>query len=145
VKLTQPQPAAYTQAQNNGDFDLIVSSFGGSGSIFQDYNNLLNSEFALPVGQSTTANFQRYKNDDTDKLLAELKVATSESDQKKIVDQLQSVVYDQVPVVGMFYGGLWGLYSTKKFTGWPSADNPYAPPSTWTQANLLIVTNLKKA
>ncbi|GAA6122288.1 ABC transporter substrate-binding protein [Bifidobacterium psychraerophilum] len=145
VKLTQPQPAAYTQAQNNGDFDLIVSSFGGSGSIFQDYNNLLNSEFALPVGQSTTANFQRYKNTDTDKLLAELKVATSETDQKKIVDELQNVVYDQVPVVSMFYGGLWGLYSTKKFTGWPSADNPYAPPSTWTQANLLIVTNLKKA
>lgn len=145
VKLTQPQPAAYTQAQNNGDFDLIISSFGGSGNIFQDYNNLLNSEFALPVGQSTSANFERYSNDATDALLAQLKSATDDAAQKKIVDQLQQVVYDEIPVIGLFYGGLWGLFSNKNFTGWPSADNPYAPPTTWTQAMLLVVTNIKKA
>ncbi|WP_314686897.1 ABC transporter substrate-binding protein [uncultured Bifidobacterium sp.] len=145
VKLNQPQAAAYTQALDNGDFDLIISSFGGTGSVYQDYNNLLNSDFAVPVGQSTTANFQRYKNSKTDALLAELKSATTETEQKKIVDQLQKVVYDQVPVIGMFYGGLWGLFSTKNFTGWPSASNPYAPPSTWTQTSLLIVTHLKKA
>ena len=145
TKLTQPQPAAYTQAQNNGDFDLIISSFGGSGNIFQDYNNLLNSEFALPVGQSTSANFERYSNDATDALLAQLKSATDDAAQKKIVDQLQQVVYDEVPVIGLFYGGLWGLFSNKNFTGWPSADNPYAPPTTWTQAMLLVVTNIKKA
>ena len=145
VKLTKPQPAAYTQAQNNGDFDLIISSFGGSGNIFQDYNNLLNSEFALPVGQSTSANFERYSNDATDALLAQLKSATDDAAQKNIVDQLQQVVYDEVPVIGLFYGGLWGLFSNKNFTGWPSADNPYAPPTTWTQAMLLVVTNIKKA
>lgn len=145
VKLVQPQPAAYTLAQNNGDYDLIISSFGGSGSVFQDFNNLLNSEFALPVGQSTTANFERYKNADTDKLLAKFKSAMSVSQQKKIAYQLENVIYDQVPVVSLFYGGLWGLYSDKKFTGWPSASNPYAPPTTWTPAVLLVVTHLKKA
>lgn len=145
VKLNQPQPAAYTQAQNNGDYDLIVSSYGGSGNVFQDYNNLLNSEFALPVGQSTTANFERYKSDKADQLLADLKKATTDEDQKKIVDQLQEIVYNELPAIGMFYGGLWGLFSDKNFTGWPSEDDPYAPPSTWTQAVLLIVTHLKKA
>lgn len=145
VKLVQPQPAAYTLAQNNGDYDLIISSFGGSGSIFQDFNNLLNSEFALPIGQSTAANFERYKNAETDKLLAQLKSAMSESEQKKIAYKLENVFYDQVPVISLFYGGLWGLYSEKKFTGWPSASNPYAPPTTWTPAVLLVVTHLKKA
>lgn len=144
VKLNQPQPAAYTQAQNNGNYDLMISSFGGSGSIFQDYNNLLNSQFALPVGQSATANFERYKNAKTDQLLAQLKTATTTAQQKTIVDQLQQVVYNEVPVAGLFYGGLWGLFSDKNFTGWPSASNPYAPPSTWTQAVLLIVTHIKK-
>ena len=33
VKLTQPQPAAYNQALNNGDFDLAVGGFGGNGSV----------------------------------------------------------------------------------------------------------------
>lgn len=145
VKLTQPQPAAYTQAQNNGDFDLIVSSFGGTGDVFQDYNNLLNSQFALPVGQSTTANFERYKNDKADALLNQLKATSDEATQKQIVDSLQQVVYNDVPVIGMFYGGLWGLFSTKNFTGWPSAQNPYAAPTTWTANVLKIVTTVKKA
>lgn len=145
VKLTQPQPAAYTQAQNNGDFDLIVSSFGGTGSLYQDFNNLLNSEFATPVGTSTSANFERYKSDEADQLLAQLRAAADEDEQKEIVDQLQQIVYDEVPVVTMFYGGLWALYSDKNFTGWPSEDNPYAPPTTWNSSMLLVVTNLKKA
>jgi len=145
VKLTQPQPAAYTQAQNNGDFDLIVSSFGGTGSLYQDFNNLLNSEFATPVGTSTSANFERYKSDEADQLLAQLRATADEDEQKEIVDQLQQIVYDEVPVVTMFYGGLWGLYSDKNFTGWPSEDNPYAPPTTWNSSMLLVVTNLKKA
>lgn len=145
VKLTQPQPAAYTQAQNNGDFDLIVSSFGGTGSLYQDFNNLLNSEFATPVGTSASANFERYKSDEADQLLAQLRAAADEDEQKEIVDQLQQIVYDEVPVVTMFYGGLWGLYSDKNFTGWPSEDNPYAPPTTWNSSMLLVVTNLKKA
>lgn len=145
VKLTQPQPAAYTQAQNNGDFDLIVSSFGGTGDVFQDYNNLLNSQFALPVGQSTTANFERYKNDKADALLNQLKATSDEATQKQIVDSLQQVIYNDVPVIGMFYGGLWGLFSTKNFTGWPSAQNPYAAPTTWTANVLKIVTTVKKA
>lgn len=145
VKLTQPQPAAYTQAQNNGDFDLIVSSFGGTGSLYQDFNNLLNSEFATPVGTSTSANFERYKSDEADQLLAQLRAAADEDEQKEIVDQLQQIVYDEVPVVTMFYGGLWGLYSDKNFTGWPSEDNPYASPTTWNSSMLLVMTNLKKA
>lgn len=145
VKVNQPQPAAYTQALNNGDFDLAMGSFGGTGSVFQDYNNLLNSQFATPVGTATTANFERFKDPQTDALLTQLKAATSTDDQKKIVDQLQQVVYEKVPAIGLFYGGLWGLFSTKQFTGWPSESNPYAPPSTWTETPLLVFTHLKKA
>lgn len=145
VKLNQPQPAAYTQALNNGDYDLIVSSFGGTGDVYTDYSNLLNGAFYQPVGTAASANFERYKNSSTDALLAQLKATSSTEEQKKIVDQLQEVVYEQVPVVGMFYGGLWSLYSTKKFTGWPTEQNPYASPTTWTSQVLMVVTNLKKA
>jgi peptide/nickel transport system substrate-binding protein len=145
VTLNQPQPAAYTQSLNAGNFDIAVSSFGGTGSVFQDYNNLLNSSFATPIGTATSANFERYSNPQTDQLLDQLKAATSTDDQKKIVDQLQDVVYQQLPVISLFYGGLWGLFSTKNFTNWPSADDPYAPPSTWTSTSLLVLTNLKPA
>lgn len=145
VTIEQPQPAAYTQAQNTGNFDLLMGAFGGSGSVYQDFNTLLSSEFAKPVGTAASGNFERFQDPKVDALLAQLRSATSVADQKKISDQLQEVMYNQVPVVGMFYGGLWGLFSDKAYTGWPSASDPYATPATWTENSLLILTHLKKA
>jgi peptide/nickel transport system substrate-binding protein len=145
VTLNQPQPAAYTQALNNGDFDLAMTGFGGTGSVFQDFNNLLNSSFATPVGTSTSANFERFSDPKTDAVLSQLKAATSVAEQKKLANELQTTVSQQLPAISLFYGGLWGLFSNKNYTGWPSASDPYAPPNTWNSTPLLILTHLKKA
>lgn len=145
VTISQPQPAAYTQAENNGDFQLLMGSFGGTGSVYQDFNTLMSSDFLKPVGTAASGNFQRFNSPQADQLLNQLKSATSQSDQQQIVDQLQQIMYTQVPVVSLFYGGLWGLFSSKEFTGWPSAGNPYATPATWTENSLLVLTHLKKA
>lgn len=145
VNLQQPQPAALEQARNNGEFDLTMGAFGGTGSVYQDFNTLLNSEFATPIGTTTMANFQRFNDPAVDALLAELKVTIDVDKQKEIVDQLQQAVYDEVPVFGLFYGGLWGLFSEKNFTNWPSEADPYASPATWGANPLLVLTNLKSA
>jgi peptide/nickel transport system substrate-binding protein len=34
----------------------------------------------------------------------------------------------QVPVVPLLYGGAWAEFSTRNYTGWPSATNPYMTP-----------------
>ncbi|CAM5384439.1 ABC transporter substrate-binding protein [Leifsonia shinshuensis] len=145
ITIDQPQPAAYTQAQNNGDFELLMGAFGGAGSVYQDFNTLMSSEFVKPVGTSASGNFERFSDPQADSLLQQLRSATSTSDQKKYIDQLQEVMYSKVPVISMFYGGLWGLFSDKSFTGWPSASDPYATPATWTENSLLILTHLTKA
>ena len=36
-------------------------------------------------------------------------------------------MYDQVPIVLMYYGGSWGLFPTKNFTGWPSDEATRTP------------------
>ncbi len=145
VNLNQPQPAAYTQALNNGDFDIAMTGFGGTGSVFQDFNNLLNSSFATPIGTTTSANFERFSDPKTDAVLGQLKAATSMADQRKLANELQTTVSQQLPAISLFYGGLWGLFSTKNYTGWPSASDPYAPPNTWNSTPLLILTHLKKS
>lgn len=145
VKINQPQPAAYNQALQGGDYDLAMGSFGGTGSIYDDFNNLLNSQFAVPVGTPTTSNFERFNDPKVDQILATLKATSDPAEQKKLGDQLQSVVYDQAPAIALFYGGLWGLFSDKQFTGWPSEKNPYASPMTWDSNPLLILTHLTKA
>ncbi|SDO24995.1 peptide/nickel transport system substrate-binding protein [Nakamurella panacisegetis] len=145
VKINQPQPAAYAQQQQNGTYDLIVGSYGGTGSVYQDFNNLLNSKFAAPIGTATTANYQRFKSPAADKLLAQYQATSDPATQLRIAHQLEQIVYTQLPAIGMFYGGLWGLFSNANFTGWPSQADPYAPPITWMSSVLLILTHLKKA
>lgn len=145
VSLNQPQPAAYQNALANGDFQMAMGAFGGSGSVYQDYNTLIGGEFNVPVGTTTQANFQRFQDPAVDELLAQLKVTVDEAEQKPIVNQLQLVVFEQQPVIPLFYGGLWGLFSEARFTGWPSEEDPYASPATWTANALLVLTNLEPA
>ncbi|WP_435127825.1 ABC transporter substrate-binding protein [Actinacidiphila sp. bgisy144] len=145
VKLDKPQPAAYQQDLQNGDFDLALGTVGGSGSLYQDYNNLLNSAFKKAVGTSTASNYERYGDAATDKLLNTLRTTTDPAAQQRLADQLQNVVYGQLPEISLFYGGLWGLSSDKKFTGWPSQKNPYASLMTWGSTPLLVMTHLRLA
>ena len=53
-------------------------------------------------------------------------------------------MYTQQPIILLYYGGSWGLFSTKNFTGWPSATNTYMLPTTYNNAMLVIVTHLKR-
>jgi peptide/nickel transport system substrate-binding protein len=145
VNIQQPQPAAYTQALQTGDFDLSMGTFGGSGFIYDDFNTLLGSSFAKPIGTATTGNYERFSSPAVDSLLAKLKVSTDKSEQQDIANQLQQVMFTQAPAIAMYYGGLWGLYSDAKFTGWPSAKDPYAAPKVWDSTVLLVVTHVTKA
>jgi peptide/nickel transport system substrate-binding protein len=145
VNLDLPQYAQYEQATQAGSFDAAIGGFGGSGSPYTDFNNALNSAFATPLKTATVNNFERFKDPTVDKALATLAAATSESTQKQATYKLEHVMYTQVPIVLMYYGGSWGLFSTKHFTGWPSASDPYMLPTTYNQAMLVVVTHLKKA
>ncbi|UWD79692.1 ABC transporter substrate-binding protein [Curtobacterium flaccumfaciens] len=142
VTIQAPQPAGYQQNINNGTFDMAMGGMG-NGDVYQAFNSLLSSEFYQPVGKSTVNNYERYKNADTQKLLDEYKATTDTAKQQEILDQLQQTVYDELPVIGMYYGGLWGLFNTGKFVGWPSAKDPYMAPQNYDSAPLLIFTKLR--
>lgn len=145
VKVAQPQPAAYQLALRNGDFQLAMGSVGGTGSVYQDFANNLSSEFYAPIGKQASGNFGRYKSSEVDALLTRFKSTTDEQEQKELGYQLQQIYYDELPSIGLYYGGSWGLFSTQKFTGWPSAKDPYTSPKTYVSTALLILTHLKKS
>lgn len=142
VSLSLPQPAGYQQAISNGDFEVAIGGMGG-GYAYQAFNSLLSSEFYVPAGEATQNNFERYQNPEADEILAEFKAATDPDRQVELSQQLQNIVYDDLPVIGLYYGGSWGLFSDRKFTGWPSAEDPYMAPQNYDSAPLLIFTRLE--
>lgn len=145
VSLDLPQFAQYQQSIQAGTFDAAIGGYGGSGNPYTDFNNALNSSYATPVNQPTANNFQRFKDPAVDQALATLAAATDPAAQRQATYQLEQVMYQQVPIVLMYYGGSWGLFSTKRFTGWPSAKNPYTLPTPYNNALLVVVTRLQKS
>jgi peptide/nickel transport system substrate-binding protein len=143
VTLKLPQPAGYQSAISNGDFEMAIGGMGG-GDVYQAYNNLLSSQFYVPSGEATSNNFQRFQSEEADALLAEYRGTVDPARQTEIVQELQGIVYDQMPVIGLYYGGIWGLFSDAKFTGWPSAEDPYMIPQNYDNAPLMIFTRLER-
>jgi peptide/nickel transport system substrate-binding protein len=141
VKLLQPQPAAQQLDLNNGHFEAAISSAGGA-DLYTAYNNTIGSEFYQPVGKAASGNFGRYQNAEASKLIAQLKKTTDPARQKKIGYRLQKIFYDDLPMINLYYAGLWGLFSDAKYTGWPTAKDPYAAPQNYTAAALVIFTHL---
>jgi peptide/nickel transport system substrate-binding protein len=142
VSISAPQPAGYQQAINNGTFEMAMGGMG-NGDVYQAFNSLMSTDFYQPVGKSTVNNYERYRDPATQRLLDAYRGTTDPAEQQAILDQLQTIVYDQLPVIGMYHGGLWGLFNTGKFVGWPSAKDPYMAPQNYDSAPLLIFTKLR--
>jgi peptide/nickel transport system substrate-binding protein len=145
VSLDEPQYAQYSQATETGTFNAAIGGFGGTGIPYNDYNLALNSAYAAPVHTSTVNNFERFANSGVNQALGTLAASTSPATQQQATDRLETMMYNEVPVVLLYYGGSWGIFSTKHFTGWPSASNPYTLPTPYTDAVLTVVTHLVKA
>jgi peptide/nickel transport system substrate-binding protein len=145
VSLDEPQYAQYSQTTQAGTFNAAIGGFGGTGIPYNDFNLALNSAYATPVHTPTVNNFERYSNAGVNNALAALAATTSPAAQRQATDKLETMMYNNLPVVLLYYGGSWGVFSTKHFTGWPSASNPYTLPTPYTDALLTVVTHLVKA
>ena len=145
ASLDLPQYAQYSSEIQAGTFDAAIGGFGGTGSPYTDFNNALNSTYAAPINTPTANNFERFKNPAVNQALATLASATSPAAQQQATNTLEMTMYNSVPIVLLYYGGSWGLFSTKHFTGWPSASDPYTLPTNYNNALLTVATHLKKA
>jgi peptide/nickel transport system substrate-binding protein len=145
VSLDEPQYAQYSQTIDAGTFNAAIGGFGGTGNPYTDFDQALNGSFAAPVHTATVNNFERFNNAQVNQELATLAAATSKPAQQQATDQLEQTMYKTVPIVLLYYGGSWGLFSTKHFTGWPSASDPYTLPTNYNNSLLTVVTHLVKA
>ena len=111
------------------------------------YNYILSSAESAPIGQvaNFNSNTERWNSPVTDRLITELSQTTNVAKQHQIVDQIQKILFTQLPVVSLVWSAAWNEYQTNHYVGWPTQKNPYANPSATYPDNLLIITHLKPA
>jgi peptide/nickel transport system substrate-binding protein len=84
--------------------------------------------------QMQSGNFGRYDNQEIFDLVDELaKVPTSDEEQMKVVcGQIQDIMLTDMPVIPLWYNGLWAQYNESQWTNWPD-ETSAAPtlPTTW--------------
>ena len=100
----------------------------------------------MPVGQSANENWNRYVSPEADVLLDEFAKTSDIATQKELMGQIEMLFVEQAPVLPLFPGPDWYEFSTARFTGWPSADNNYAPGVPYAyapyNATLIVLTTI---
>ena len=140
VSVNGVTPDKWTADLNAGSFDAAIHWGGGGPSPYQQYDNWLDYNTSAPVGQTANGDYGRYNNPAVQQAL---KTWAGTNDPTVIATQLGIVanaMSTDVPDVVLMYGAGWNEYSTKNFTGWPTADNSYVDPrpnSPWLEYTVL--------
>lgn len=118
--------------RNTGKFDLVVdNAYQLSDNPWTYWNGI----FHLPVITSGTgqtfANFERYQNTTAWNLTQALDRTppSNTAKIKSINDQLQKLVMRDLPLIPLWYNGIWSQTTTKYWKNWPAAgsDRQYLP------------------
>ena len=129
----------YFSALQMGSFDMAISWTNPGPTPFYLYNSLLNSTNSAAVGKQASSNFERWIDPATDKLLTQYATTTDATLQQQALNGLQQVMVEQLPSIPLVYGATWYEYSSRNFTGWPTANNAYASPAPFDYPDAAVV------
>jgi peptide/nickel transport system substrate-binding protein len=88
-------------------------------------------------------NWHRFGDARTDELLARFEVTDDVAQQHEIVRQIEARFVELAPAIPLFPNPAWGVFSTRRFEGFPSAEHPYASLSPHREPErLLVLTTL---
>jgi peptide/nickel transport system substrate-binding protein len=136
--------AAWIEKVQKGDFNLSIGWASGGATPLNFYRGIMGSATLNPVGQLSNENWHRYSNKEADAALAELASTSVQDEQIAAGNKLQQIYSDNAPAIPLFPGPEWGEFVTTRFTGFPSADDPYGQLPTWElPARLRVMANIK--
>jgi peptide/nickel transport system substrate-binding protein len=128
---------------SRGDFRLSLGWSVSGPSPYPFYRALMGQELLKPVGQVAAANWHRFQSPEADRLLSDFEITADPTEQLQIAHRLQALFVAEAPAIPLFPTASWGEASTRHFTGFPSAEDPYALLSpNATPDNLLVLTRV---
>ncbi len=127
VTLTTPEENAWTDTVTKGEHQWTLGWGSDGPTPYNFYRGEMSSLTITPVGESAGENWDRFVDPQADELLNKFAVTADKSEQKNIMNQIEMIFVNDAPVLPLFPGPDWYEYSTQRFTGFPSAENPYAP------------------
>jgi len=128
-----PDYGSWNTALTTATFDMTLNNWAGMSNTPWTLYNLL---FRHPIQDIMgSGNFGAYDNQTMFDLVDQLAATpfADEAGMKAICSQIQGIQLTEMPVIPLWYNGLWAQVSNAVWTNWPSeaADTPHTLPSTW--------------
>ncbi|MDA0632350.1 ABC transporter substrate-binding protein [Nonomuraea sp. MCN248] len=128
-----PDFNALVAKRGKGDFDLLINNERQLSSSPWTYYDYI---FQLPIRKvQNTVNYGRYENKEAWGLVQQLnRVKTDDIEgMKEITSKLQKIHMDEMPIIPLWYNGLWAQSSNTTWKNWPSAADgaPKHAPAMW--------------
>ncbi len=123
VTVTELSYGAYYSNLTTGHYDLAMAGSGSGPTPYYLYQSLL--------APKNPGNFEQWSNPTTTQALDTYSSSSNLAVQKQAIYTLEKAVATNLPAIPLIYGATWFEYSTKYFTGWPTAKDPYAQPAPY--------------
>lgn len=141
--IETPSQDAWGAALASGEFDATIRYTNSGATPFDTYSTFMDGNQLVPVGEQANANFARFDSPEATEALTAYANATDEALRAAALATVQRVFVEQVPVIPVMSNSTIGEFTTQNWTGWPSADDPYASPSFLSTNISLILTTLE--
>ena len=139
----------YYTAITSGNYDAAISWTNSGPTPYYPYQAMLSSANSAPAGKAVVGtNFERWDastsngySAQTDKLITQYEESSDVNAQKQAIAGIEDIMISQLPVIPLTVNVYWDEYTTRNWTGWPDANNPYdsgAPYNMPDAANVIL-------
>lgn len=130
-----PDFPAYLDARNQGTFDMMIANDAQIANTPWRYYMWMAQNPVEDIGTIQDGNYGRYNNQEVFDLVNELDQVPIEDVEgmKKIISRLQAIFLTDMPLIPLWYNGMWSQTNDTYWTNWPSSAEgaPHWTPSTW--------------
>ncbi|MBA2277929.1 MAG: ABC transporter substrate-binding protein [Chloroflexia bacterium] len=135
--------ATWFDQLQKGNFTMSIGGSESGATPFNFFRGVMSSQTKEPIGTISALNWHRFSVPEADQLLADFAATSDTAQQQQIANQLQLLYEQHAPAVPLFPGPQWGEFSTLRFEGFPSDENPYAILSCYAPESILVMMEIK--
>ncbi|WP_172125953.1 ABC transporter substrate-binding protein [Devosia sp. 919] len=124
VKMSTPEESVWSADLIAGKYSMTLNALASAANPYFPYIRSFNPE---DFGKSRfTA--PHWENAEVMDLLGQYTQIKDPAQQQEIMNKLQMIVAEAMPVIPVYNSPAFYQYSTRRFTGWASAENPIVSP-----------------
>ncbi len=148
-----PDFPGYLDARLGGTFEMAIDNQPQMSNTPWTYYDWMFQNPLADIATIQNGNYGRYDNQEAFDLVVQLDKTPIDDVEgmKAIASKLQRIQLTDMPLIPLWYNGMWAQYSNAVWTNWPSSAegaNHYLPCSWrgyWNMTTILMLTDLKPA